>query len=54
MSAENVTISSAQDLEALRGRLSSEIKKDQAVITVCGGTGCRAIGSLELAEALSK
>ena len=54
MSSENVTISSAQDLEALRGRLSSEIKKDQAIITVCGGTGCRANGSMELAEALSK
>ena len=47
-------LQSAEDLEAYRQGLCGGIDPDRTVITVCGGTGCRANGSMELAEALSK
>lgn len=40
------------DLVALRERLSRTQDPDQLRITVCGGTGCRALGSEELAASL--
>ncbi len=47
-------IESAKDLSDLQSQLAGERNPEKAVITVCGGTGCRANGSMELAEALSK
>jgi NADH-quinone oxidoreductase subunit F len=45
-------ISSAEQLEELREQIRSSRDPEQLRITVCGGTGCRANGSAELAEAL--
>ena len=47
-------LKSSAELAALRQELCAKIKSDQPTITVCGGTGCRANGSIELAEALSQ
>lgn len=51
---EHDPLQSAEDLEALREKLRAGIDPKRPVITVCGGTGCRANGSMELAESLSK
>jgi NADH-quinone oxidoreductase subunit F len=45
-------ITSPADLESARSRIVSSRDPDRLRITVCGGTGCRANGSLELSEAL--
>ena len=46
-------ITSIDQLEELRREICSSRDPNQLRITVCGGTGCRANGSFELAQALA-
>ena len=46
-------IASPEELSALRDRLVADCDPNRPRITVCGGTGCRANGSMELASALT-
>jgi NADH-quinone oxidoreductase subunit F len=45
-------IDSPEQLAALRERIQSERARDSRVLTLCGGTGCQASGSLPVLEAL--
>jgi len=47
-------LASIEELDALRAEIMSSRNADQPKIIVCGGTGCRANGSLELARALTE
>ena len=47
-------ITSAQQLTSLRDRLRAAQDPNQPRITVCGGTGCRANGSLELSQMFAR
>ncbi len=46
-------LSSVEALESVREEIRASRDPDATQITVCGGTGCRANGSLELAQALA-
>jgi NADH-quinone oxidoreductase subunit F len=45
-----IPLKSKEELEQLRSKLKSEKDPDKIVITVCGGTGCHAYGSKEIAD----
>lgn len=47
-------ITSIKELETLRNGLRAHSNSNQIRITVCGGTGCRANGSIESARALAR
>ena len=42
------------ELEELRRTLSEQQDPNQLSVTVCGGTGCRALGSEEVLQALQE
>ena len=45
-------LKSAAELEKLRAGLQAQKRKDKAVISICGGTGCQAYKSEEVFKAL--
>lgn len=47
-------LSDIKDLQVYRKRLKEKREKAQKTVTVCGGTGCIALGSLDVVEALRK
>ena len=47
-------LKSAAELEKLRAGLQAQKRKDKAVISICGGTGCQAYKSEEVFKALKK
>jgi len=52
--SEDLRLSSAAELEALRQRLQAELDPKRPEIIVCHGTGCLANGSPQTAEALKQ
>ncbi|MFH1730945.1 MAG: NADH-ubiquinone oxidoreductase-F iron-sulfur binding region domain-containing protein, partial [Planctomycetota bacterium] len=54
MSANASDKLSIEGLELLRERIRASQDPDRARIIVCGGTGCRSAGSLNVADALAK
>jgi NADH:ubiquinone oxidoreductase subunit F (NADH-binding)/(2Fe-2S) ferredoxin/Pyruvate/2-oxoacid:ferredoxin oxidoreductase delta subunit len=54
MEATLKKLESPDDLAALRDRIVASRDSAQPGIVVCGGTGCRSAGSLQLADALSE
>ncbi|AIS53103.1 electron bifurcating hydrogenase subunit HydB [Thermoanaerobacter kivui] len=49
-----VKLKSIQELENLREKIKEAKKKEKIVIRICGGTGCRASGSLAVRDELVK
>ena len=47
-------LTSIEELAPLRDKIQSSTDSDHLRLVVCGGTGCRAAGSVELAEVLAK
>lgn len=54
MVVKTISLNSIKELEDLREQLISKKNKDKKIVSVCGGTGCRTAGSIELAEELDK
>ena len=49
-----MVITSINELEGLRGQIQSERDPERSRITVCGGTGCHALGCAEVAGAFEE
>ena len=47
-------INSIGELQSMADKIRAGVDKDQSRVIICGGTGCRANGSVELAQALKK
>jgi len=47
-------IQSIEQLEALQGEILEKQKAQERSLTLCGGTGCRAYGTVEIVEAFKK
>ena len=47
-------LTSIEELAPLREKIRSSVDPARVRLVVCGGTGCRAAGSIELAEALAR
>jgi len=51
--ADLVRLAGPQDLDRLRQRLLAERGSETAVVSICAGSGCRALGSAQLVEAFT-
>ena len=49
-----LVVTSINELESLRGQIQAEMDPDMTRITVCGGTGCHALGCTEVASAFEE
>jgi len=47
-------ITSVAQLESVTAKIQDQVDPERPLITICAGTGCRANGSMELAELLQK